>query len=60
MARSALGAAVRLKIGAPTGVELQEVLSMFLKTQLDRELVSLNVSRRVEETLPSYDQTSTK
>ena len=60
MARSALGAVVRLKISAPTGVELQQVLSIFLKTQLDRELVSLNVSRRVEETLPSYDQTSTK
>jgi DNA repair protein RecO (recombination protein O) len=60
MTRSAIDAVIGLKIGAQTGAELQLALSTFLKTQLDRDLVSLNVSRRVEETLPAYDQTSTK
>jgi DNA repair protein RecO (recombination protein O) len=60
MTRSPLDAVIRLNIGAQTRVELQQALSTFLKTQLDRDLVSLNVSRRVEETLPAYDQTSTK
>src|SRR5688572_20661741 len=54
MTRCTLDAVVRLKIGAQTSVELQHVLSTFLKTQLDRDLASLNVSRRVEETLPAY------
>jgi DNA repair protein RecO (recombination protein O) len=60
MARSTLDSIITLKVDPGTAAELRQVLATFLTTQLERDLVSQNVSRRVEETLPAYDQTSTK
>ncbi len=57
------GRAEFLQIPIPDAVndELELVLGSFIKHQLERELHSLRVSRRVEESLPIWDdQTSTK
>lgn len=60
LSRSTLDSVLTLKIGDQTAAEVRQALSTFLKSQLDRDLVSQSVSRRVEETLPGYDQRSTK
>lgn len=57
------GRAEFLQISIPDAVneELELVLGSFIKHQLERDLLSLRVSRRVEESLPVWDnQTSTK
>lgn len=60
MMRGSLDSLTQLRIGPETSAELRQTLLMFIRTQLDRDLTSLNVARRVEETLPDYDHTSTK
>lgn len=60
LSRGTLESVIGLKVRNETDTELQQALATFLKTQLDRDLTSQAVSRRVEETLPVYDQRSTK